>query len=78
MTATTARVGMFRGNAEIAERLANQALDPLERDAYRKIAEGWWDLAQAAMLAKRPGPLGHHHPPLRESEDMARLAGALT
>jgi len=47
------RANDYRGKAEEAERVANQATDELERDAYRKIAEGWWDLTQAAILGER-------------------------
>lgn len=47
------RADEYRRKAEEAERVANEATDELERDAYCKIAEGWWDLAQAAILSER-------------------------
>ncbi len=43
----------YRRKAEHSERVANEATDELERDVYRRIAEGWWVLAQAAILSER-------------------------
>ena len=47
------RADEFRRKAEGAERVANETSDELERDTYRKIAEGWWGLAQSAILSER-------------------------
>ena len=47
------QVSEYRREAEEAERAAHSTSYELERDAYRRIAEGWWDLAQRALLGDR-------------------------
>jgi hypothetical protein len=49
------RVEEYRRQAEEAERKANQAPGPLERQAYEKIARSWRELEEEVRRAEKRG-----------------------
>ena len=49
------RADEYARQAEEAERAAETALSPLDRDSYNRVAQGWRELETAARIAEKRG-----------------------
>ena len=49
------RADEYRRQAEAAEEQARKAVGPSEREAFERVAQGWWDLVRQAERSARRG-----------------------